>query len=81
MFEQKHPIRINFKRRRDRGLVIIGRKVGQDIDVAIPTEGGLTHINIGIINTESGSKGRTGIGIDAPRDITIIRSELVKKSE
>jgi len=64
------------------GMLVLARSVDQSIVIHIPPSSEAREIRVMVCDVRSGAvmltKGRTRIGIDAPKDCVILRSELTK---
>lgn len=64
-------------------MLVLTRNVDQSFVIHVPASSEAREIRVTVCDVRSGtvmlSKGRTRIGVDAPRDCLVLRSELLKK--
>jgi len=67
------------------GMLVLARSVDQSIVIHIPPSSEAREIRVMVCDVRSGAvmltKGRTRIGIEAPKDCLVLRSELLQKDE
>ena len=63
------------------GMLILTRNVDQSFVIHVPPSLESREICVTVCDVRSGvlTKGSTQIGVDAPRDCIVLRSELLKK--
>ena len=64
-------------------MLVLGRNVDQSFVIHVPPSSESREIRVTVCDVRSGAvmqtKGRTRIGVDAPRDCIVLRAELMKK--
>lgn len=64
-------------------MLVLTRNVDQSFVIHVPPSSESREIRVTVCDVRSGavtlSKGRTRIGVDAPRDCLVLRAELLKK--
>ena len=64
-------------------MLVLTRNVDQSFVIHVPPSSEAREIRVTVCDVRSGavtlSKGRTRIGVDAPRDCIVLRAELQRK--
>ena len=60
-------------------MLVLTRNVDESFLIHVPPSTETREIRVTVCDVRSGTKARTRIGVDAPRDCIVLRAELLKK--